>query len=386
MEAPVSVEQFTAATGPFTGGPTGHDKGAVLSVDLAALADNWRLIAARSPRSACAAVVKADAYGLGLETVVPALMKAGCGTFFVAHLDEARRVRQIDANAHIYVLNGLPVGCSQNFAEIEARPVLCSTDEVFEWAGFLRSSGWRGGAALQIDTGMNRLGVSVDQARDLSRAVDRPPFSLVMTHLACAEQPDHPLTLRQREVFEVVRRWFPSTPASIANSSGVFLPGNAALDLVRPGYALYGGNPTPDARNPMRNVVTLESRIIQVRDVAVGDTVGYGAAWTAKRPTRIAIVSLGYADGYLRSASWEDGHPGAEASIADSRRPIIGRVSMDMVAVDVTGISEVDVRRGAYIQFIGPDMPIDDVARRAGTIGYELLTRLGSRLQRVTKS
>lgn len=380
------AEQPLGAQGGGTGWSSANDAGATLSIDLGALATNWRMIAARSPRSACAAVVKADAYGLGLGVVVPALINAGCGTFFVAHLEEARRVRNIAETAHIYVLNGLPPGSSQAFAEIEARPVLCSTDEVFEWAGFLRTSGWRGGSALQVDTGMNRLGVSMEQARDLSQAVDRPPFSLIMTHLACAEQATHPLTVRQREAFESVRDWFPSTPASLANSSGAFLPGDPALDLVRPGYALYGGNPTPGLRNPMRNVVTLEARIIQVRTVSPGETVGYGAAWTAKRPTRIAIVSLGYADGYLRSASWEDGRPGAEAAIADSRRPVIGRVSMDMVAVDVTGVSELEARRGGFIQFIGPDMPLDDVANRAGTIGYEFLTRLGQRFHRVIKN
>ncbi len=357
-----------------------------LLIRLDALAANWRNLAARNPQSACAGVVKANAYGLGIEAVVPALRDAGCGTFFVASIDEARAFRALDERSHVYVLNGLPPGQAQTFAELGVRPVIGSHDELFEWASFQRHSGWRGAAALHVDTGMNRLGLSLEQTRDVAQSPDRPPLSLIMSHLACADNPDHPLNTRQITAFAEARRLFPSTPASLANSSGIFLNEAIGFDLVRPGAALYGVNPTPGQRNPMQAVIGLSAPIIQVRTVGVGESVGYGAAWTARRRCEIAIVAIGYADGYFRSAGGSDHEAGAEVIVAGFRRPIVGRVSMDLVAIDVTGIPREQITRGSMIDFIGQDIGVDEVAHHAGTIGYEVLTRLGSRYERVLVS
>jgi alanine racemase len=357
-----------------------------LSLRLDALATNWRTLASRNPRSACAGVVKANAYGLGIDVVVPTLRNAGCGTFFVASLDEARALRALDDRSHVYVLNGLPLGQAQAFAELSVRPVIGSHDELFEWASFQRHSGWRGAAALHVDTGMNRLGLTIEQARDVAQSPDRVPLSLVMSHLACADTPDNPVNARQIEAFSEVRRLFRSTPASLANSSGIFLKESIGLDLVRPGAALYGINPTPGERNPMQPVIGLSAPIIQVRSIGKGDSVGYGAAWTARRRSDIAIVALGYADGFFRATGSTDEASGGEAMVAGFRRPIIGRVSMDMIAVDVTGIPKEDTTRGSMVEFLSNEIGVDEVARHAGTIGYEFLTRLGNRFERVTVS
>ncbi len=369
------------------GGPPENETGGVLTIDLGALQSNFRALWARATPAECAAVVKADAYGCGLEPVVGALSKSGCKTFFVAHLAEAKRVRALAADATVYALSGLPPGSAPAFAEANIRPVIGSLAELAEWDAFCTGQQWRGGAALHFDTGMNRLGVSADEAAALAqrtKAADHG-ITLVMSHFACADVPTHPLNNRQIQLFREIRGMFRGITASLANSPGIFLGTSAHFDMVRPGFALYGGNPTPGSPNPMHPVVELKARIVQVRALARGESVGYGATWSAPRQARIAILSAGYADGYLCAAGGADGHAGAEVLIGGARCRIIGRISMDLIAVDVTALPDNAARRGDWATLIGGELGIDAVAAQSGTIGYEVLSNLGRRYARVWK-
>jgi len=361
------------------------EAGGILTIDLGALAANWKMLASTTVPVECAAVVKGDGYGCGLEPVTRTLSRAGCSTFFVADVAEGRRVRAVASDAAIYVLNGLIPGSAQAFAADYLRPVINSATELAEWDAFVATRNWRGGAALHVDTGMNRLGITPEEAVAIAPRLqsENHGFTLVMSHLACAEIPDHPMNDRQIRLFREIRILYRGVASSLANSSGIFLGGGAYCDLVRPGVALYGVNPTPGKANPMRPVVELKGRVIQVRAVNKGESVGYGAAFTATRPSRVAIVALGYADGYLRSASAAKGKPPAQVIIAGKRCPIAGRVSMDVLAVDVTDLPDGTVRRGDLATLIGDGMSVDDVAAAMGTIGYEVLTHLGRRYHRV---
>jgi alanine racemase len=365
--------------------PVDPDASAVLTIDLAALVANWRELAARARPAECAAVVKADGYGCGLEQVTGALAAAGCQVFFVAHLSEGRRVRAAAPRATIYVLNGMLPGTASAYVGCNLHPVIGSLAEFAEWTSFVAATGWHGGAALHVDTGMNRLGMSFEEAAWLAgqSQSERGELVLLMSHLACAEAPEHPLNARQIAAFRELRAMYPGVPGSLANSSGIFLGPDAHHDLVRPGVALYGANPTPLHVNPMRPVVELAGRIVQVRNVPEGETVGYGATWTAKRATRVAVVSIGYGDGILRAASARDGKAGAEAIVRGHRCPFAGVVSMDLLTVDVTELPEDIPRRGDLAILLGEDIGVDDLASHAGTIGYEVLTSLGRRYHRV---
>jgi alanine racemase len=367
-------------------GPDESEAGGILTIDLAAIAANWRALGHRAAPAKCAAVVKADGYGCGIEQVADVLAKAGCETFFVANLSEGRRARAVAPGATIYVLNGLLPGTAPAYAEASLWPVIGSSAEFDEWRAFREASGWSGGAAVHVDTGMNRLGMPPDEAAALARRIGNDHgIALVMSHFACSEE-DHPLNAIQIERFRELRKLFFGIPGSLANSSGIFLGDDAQHDLVRPGVALYGANPTPGKPNPMQSVVTLQGRIVQLRSVEQGATVGYSATWTAKRPTRLAIVSVGYADGFLRAASASDARPGAEAIVAGQRCPMAGRVSMDLIAIDVTDVLHGNAKRGDLVTLLGPGIGVDDLAQRAGTIGYEVLTSLGRRYRRIYRS
>ena len=366
-------------------GPPEAEAGGILTIDLSAIVANWRALGARAASAACAAVVKADAYGCGIEPVASALAKAGCGTFFVANLAEARRVRAVAADAAIYVLNGLMPGTGRAYLQANLRPVIGSWAEWDEWSALRAETGSRGGAALHFDTGMSRLGFPPAEAAQLAaRAGNDAGVALVMSHFACSEE-DHPLNAIQIERYRGIRALFPGIAGSLANSSGIFLGAQAHHDLLRPGVALYGANPTPGKPNPMRPVVSLAGRIVQVRTVEPGATVGYSATWTAQRPTRLAVASVGYADGFLRAASASDARPGAEALVAGQRCPLAGRVSMDLMAIDVTDVAR-DVARGDFATLLGDGIGVDDLAARAGTISYEVLTSLGRRYRRVYRA
>jgi alanine racemase len=359
----------------------------VLSVDLDAIRANWRKLEKTAVPAECSAVVKADAYGCGLEPVARALTDAGCKTFFVATLDEARAARAAVPSAGLYVLDGFIQNTGDAYAKIDAKPVFGDLNELAEWDVFCRRTGWTGGAAIHIDTGMNRLGLTVSEAQGLIPRINAGDhgISLVMSHLACAENLNHPLNAKQLSTFREIASVFSGVPASLSNSSGVFLGSLFQFDMVRPGAALYGVNPTPEADNPMQPVVELKARVVQIRDIERGESVGYGATWTARRPTRLAIVSAGYADGYFRAGGSNDGTRGAEVVVAGRRCPVAGRISMDLMAVDVTDLEKNAVRRGHLVTLIGEGVTIDELAHHFGTIGYEVLTSLGHRYARVYK-
>jgi alanine racemase len=364
------------------------ETGGVLTVNLDGIVANWQELGRRAMPSECAAVIKADGYGCGIEPVARALAVAGCKTFFVADLTEARRVHTVSPDAAIYVLNGLLSGTAPAFREVGARPVIGSLVELAEWDAFCSANQWRGGAALHVDTGMNRLGISTDEAAALAQRIraENHGITLLMSHLACAEQPAHPLNERQLKLFREVRLLYRGIPGSLANSSGIFLGNGAHCDMVRPGAALFGVNPTPGHRNPMRPVVELQARILQLRNVPKGETIGYNATWTAKHATRVAVVGVGYADGYPRAGSASDTAPGADAIVAGRRCPLAGRVSMDLLTIDVTALPDQSVRRGDLVTLIGGEIGVDDLATAAGTIGYEVLTSLGRRYTRIYQS
>lgn len=394
MKAEPNAKVETAQAGELrphkttTAGPPAAEAGGILTIDLAALEDNWRALGRRATPTECAAVVKADGYGCGLEPVAHALARAGCKTLFVADLAEARRARSAAPEAAVYVLNGLQPGTAASFAATQARPVIGSLVELAEWDAFCSANDWHGGAALHVDTGMNRLGISVEEAAALAPRIraENHGITLLMSHFACAEIADHPLNARQMTDFREVRMLYRGIPSSLANSSGIFLGDKAHCDVVRPGVALYGVNPTPGRANPMRPVVRLQAHIAQLRTLTKGETVGYDAVWTARRASRIAVVAVGYADGLPRALSSSDAAPGADAIVAGKRCPLAGRISMDLLAVDVSDLPETAARRGDLVTLIGDEITVDAVADVAGTIGYEILTGLGRRYHRIYRS
>ena len=361
------------------------DARAVLRIDLGALRENWARLNAATGGADCAGVVKADAYGLGLEEIAHALTEEGCATFFVATLEEGRRVRAVQPGAVVHVLDGLLPHAEAYYSGFDLRPVLSSLEEVEDWAAYCRRTGRRLPAALHIDTGINRLGMPETEVRQLAAEgaiFQHFDLTLVMSHLACADEPDNPKNAVQRATFDRLRALLPPTKASLANSGGTFLGPEFHYDLVRPGIALYGGRAHEGRHNPMQPVVQLSARILQVREVAVGETVGYGAIWHVEQPSRIATLACGYADGFLRALS-TPGKPGPAGYIGDHPVPIVGRVSMDLITVDVTGVPEGLARRGGWVEIIGDKVTVDDLTDIAGTIGYELLSRLSRRVHRV---
>jgi alanine racemase len=375
----LSSEANQAATlAPYNG---------ILTIDLDAIVANWRKLEKTAVPAECSAVIKANAYGCGIEPVAKALAAAGCKTFFVATLDEARAARAALPQAVIYVLNGFFQNTGEAYAKIDCRPVIGDLNELAEWDVFCRRSGWSGGAAIHIDTGMNRLGLTIQEAQGLIPRINAGDhgITLVMSHLVSAEQLNSPINARQLAAFREIQSLFTGVPAALANSSGIYLGPPFQFDLVRPGAALYGVNPTPEADNPMQPVVDLKARIIQTRTIERGDTVGYGGTWTARRPTKLALVSTGYADGYFRAASANDGTRGAEVIVAGKRCPIAGRISMDLIAVDITDLPPNAARRGHMATLIGEGITVDELAHHFGTIGYEVLTSLGRRFARVYK-
>lgn len=362
--------------------PPSPSAGAVLTVDLAAIVDNWRLLRSRVGRAACAAVLKADAYGLGAAKVGPALAAAGCRQFFVAHLDEALALKPVlPRDATVSVLHGPLPGSEAEFAAHGVRPVLNSRAQIDAWRRLAQCLGRTLAAVVQVDTGMARLGLEASELRALEAepaAWDGVRVELVMSHLACADEPAHPANAAQLDRFAAARRAWPNAPASLANSSSVFLGGAYHFDLVRPGAALYGLAPVAGGPNPMRPVVRLQARVIQVRELPAGTPVGYGHAWTSGQPSRIATASIGYADGWLRGL-------GGRASVwaGDVELPIVGRVSMDTITIDATSLPAGVLNAGDAVDLIGPRCDVDRIAAQAGTIGYEMLTRLGRRFARI---
>lgn len=354
-----------------------------LSINLKALAANWQTMRDLSGNAECGAAVKADAYGIGIGRAGPALYAAGCRHFFVADANEGAQLRRLLSDARIYVLSGAFPGTMAQLTRYNLTPVLCSQEQIRFW----RDQAGETAAALQIDTGMSRMGVTHDEARDIGADISWTP-DLVMSHFACADAPKHPLNQLQISQFTGLRGLFPRSRASLANSAGIYLGHSALFDLTRPGIALYGGEAVNDVPNSMQTVVTAHARILMNRTSQAGQTVSYGATHTFARSTRLAICGVGYADGYLRSGSGS-GVPlrdsitdGATGAIAGHKIPLIGRVTMDLVMFDVTDLPDDKAVAGDWIELFGPNIALDDAARSAGTIGYELLTSLGQRYAR----
>jgi len=349
----------------------------ILTIDLGAVAANYRLLVDRARPAVVAAAIKADAYGLGVGQVSRTLWAEGCRDFFVATLDEGIELRALLPDARIAVLNGLVEGAPALFRENCLAPVLNDLGQVENWHANCRDNG-PAPAVLHLDTGMSRLGLppaELDEiARDPSR-LDNIDLALIMSHLACADEPDDAMTRRQRDDFADALTRLPRAPASLSASSGIFLGSDYLFDMARPGVSLHGINPLPGQPNPLRPVVRLQAKILQIRDVDTPQTVGYGATHRFAGPARLATVAAGYADGYLRSLSGR-----GTAHIGETAVPVLGRVSMDLITIDVTQVPE--ARPGDMVDLIGPLHDIDALAQEAGTIGYEILTSLGRRYRR----
>ena len=354
--------------------------GAVLTIDLGAIRANYRLLRDRLGGARCAAVVKADAYGLGAAKVAPALVREGCDTFFVALLGEGLALRKIlGAVPEIFVLNGLPPGSEELCAAAGLVPVLNSEAQLAAWRTEAGRAGKTMPAAVQVDSGMARLGMppyEVERIAADPRAFYGIDLKLVMSHFARADEPHEASNVMQRAAFETLAQKLPPAPRSLDNSPGVFLDAANHFDLARPGCALYGINPLPGMANPMRPVVRLEAKVIQTREVPAGAGIGYGHAARAVEPMRLATISLGYADGWHRRAA-------SFAFVAGKRLPFVGRVSMDSIILDISALPPDALAPGALVELIGPHQSVAEVAAQAGTIGYEILTSFGTRFQRV---
>jgi alanine racemase len=360
-----------------------------LTVDLSALAANWQDMARRSGSARTAAVVKADAYGLGLEDCGTTLYEAGARDFFVAVVQEGVTLRAYAPEARIFVLSGIWPGQERLFFENDLVPVIASEEQLAFWMSVIAEHGDYP-CALQVDTGFNRLGLPLQDALALVEDVSRPAsFSpvLVLSHLHSGDTPSAASNKAQLESFRQVSAAFEGIDSSLSASAGIFLGPDYHFDLTRPGIALYGGEAV-NGMKPLRPVATAEARILQIREAKAGSTVSYGATYQLSRPSRLAIASVGYADGYLRSLSGSGvplrtgGTPGGFGFVAGHRVPVIGRITMDLTIFDVTDVPDGAVRAGGYIELFGPNVALDDVARAAGTIGYEMLTSLGLRHER----
>lgn len=364
--------------------PTDHRSASAgttrLSVNLGALAANWRKMRDLSGSARCGAAVKADAYGTGAEMAAPKLAREGCRDFFVADANEGAQLRPVLPDSRIYVLNGVFEGSLAQTLAHDLVPIINSPEQAAFWCS---NAGGRP-YALHIDTGMNRMGLTPEQAvaHSQSRA---PSPCLVMSHFACADDPGHPLNAQQIKLFEETRASFAGIEASLANSGGIFLGSTVHHDLTRPGIALYGGEPASDVPNRMHTVVTAETRVLLVRHAKAGESVSYGAAHVLARDSRIAVCGVGYADGFHRSASGA-GVPlrsavpqGACGAINGVRIPVVGKITMDLTMFDVTDLPDGAVTAGDWIELLGPAITLEQAANAAGTISYELLTSLGRR-------
>ncbi len=349
-----------------------------LTVDLNAIARNYRKLCTLAPGAEVMATVKADAYGLGVEHVAPALVAAGCKAFFVALVSEGADLRRIlddhGLSADIYVLNGFQKGSEAAFGAATLYPVLNSMAQIADW----QSAGSPMAAALHIDTGMNRLGLSPEEAGGLEpKLLSGLNINLVMSHLACADEPNHPKNEEQRKLFETLSKPFGGIRKSLCNSAGILLGDAYHGNVVRPGIALYGGAPQKSNSVEFEPVVTLSSKILQVRQIDKDQTVGYGATHRASAPTRVATLGLGYADGYR----WGLGGK-ARGFLAETGVPVLGRISMDLTTIDVSGVAEDEAQPGAVVTLLNDQITINEAAELAGTIPYEIITGLGSRFHR----
>jgi len=353
----------------------------LLTIDLDAIAANYRLLRKAVSPASCGACVKADSYGLGLEQVAPVLAAEGCEDFFVSFLEGGVKLRQLLPEIRIHVFTGLAGGAPSIFEEHRLIPTLNSLTDIQSWQTYCKNRGKELACNIHVDTGMLRLGLAPNELDQIARneeLIDGLVIDTVMSHLACADDIINPMSAEQLTLFRHAREILPMGRASLANSSGIFHGSDFHFDMARPGAALYGINPTPRAPSPVSQVISLQGKILQIRSVDTPQTVGYGATHRITEPGRIATIGVGYADGYLRSVGGS-----GKAYIDGTPVPVVGHVSMDMITLDVSSIPEHRCQPGMAVDLIGPDYEVDDLAMDAGTIGYEILTALGNRYHRV---
>lgn len=354
--------------------------GGILTISLKALRHNYQAVAKQIAPTRAAAVVKADSYGLGADKVAPAFYQAGCRDFFVAHLDEALALRpMLESDATLYVLNGLQPQTEEICADAQIIPVLNSLEQLKNWRQLAIKRGTTLPALLQVDSGMARLGLSHEELEHLAdhlHLLDHLDIKFIISHLAVGDEFNNPFNAQQLKTFQAALARLPEMPVAFANSGACFQDKSFHFNLARPGVVLYGVG--PDLPNhPILPVAELSARVIQVRNVPQGTPVGYGCTYVTPKPMRIATIAVGYADGWFRSLSNK-----GSAFYGDTRLPIVGRVSMDSITLDVTDLPEGTLKLGSLVELIGPHQTLEDVARDCDTIPYEILTSLGHRYAR----
>ncbi|MDB5478003.1 MAG: hypothetical protein JWM96_498 [Alphaproteobacteria bacterium] len=343
-----------------------------LTISLGVIQNNYRALTKKAPGALCAAVVKANAYGLGLAPIAPALFTTGARDFFVALVEEGIELRALLPEANIYVLNGLMQGEEKMFAEYNLVPVLNDAGQARLWNNDLP-------CALHVDTGLNRLGFNLGEFEKTD--FGHLNVDLVMSHLACADMHDHPMNAQQRQRFIAATQKLPGVKKSLAASDGIYCGDDFHFDMIRPGAAIYGVNPMPGNPNPMQESLRLSVPILQIRAAEEDGTVGYGVSCPVQKSQLLATVALGYADGFMRTLSNK-----GKLFYDDIALPILGRVSMDVVTVDISALKNAALKPGDFLQVLGPQQRPDDLAKDMGTIGYEVLTALGWRFTRVYSS
>jgi alanine racemase len=378
----------------FISGPALAIAGARLTIDVAALVANWQKLNAFSAPGRASAVVKANAYGLGVDVVVPALIEAGCDTFFVAQVHEGIAVRALAPDARIFVIYGAPKGTEATLLEHRLIPLICTAEQLERWGQLVRAHGQPLPYGLHIDTGMNRTGLTIQEALLVGMHVDVLKASglcHVISHPACADDIDHAKNSVQAQQFQTISGIFAGVESSFANSAAVLTGNSLSAKITRPGIAIYGGEAVNNLTNPMKVVATAEARIVQIRHAKAGETVSYGASQTLDRYSKIAVCAVGYADGYHRSSGngsrlRQTDQPAGFGFIGGFRVPILGRVTMDFTMFDVTDVPDVVLDTHEWVELFGPNIALDDAARAAGTIGYEMLTSIGTRYHRLVVS
>lgn len=346
----------------------------ILKINLNNIVNNYNFIKKQACGGNVAAVVKADAYGLGVEKIAPVLYEAGCDNFFVANLDEAVKLRSILPNVCIYVFHGISKNEEPIFAEYNLIPIINSSYQGKIWQNYLNRQCQKVELYIHIDSAMNRLGFkNID---DDFLKTNKKNIKMIFSHYACADEPDNEKNIEQLDIIKNIKNAFEGVPVSLANSSASFLSHDFQGDMLRVGLAIYGGNPTPNLQNPMLNVVELLAPILQINNIKKGDTIGYGASFKAAKNMVTATLPIGYADGYFRSFS-----NNSYCFYEGSKLPVVGRISMDLITIDITLIAN-KINIGDYVEVIGNNITISELAKKAGTIDYEILTSLGNRFKK----
>lgn len=357
-----------------------YNAGPVLTVDLDAIRQNYAYLKKMVAPAICAGVVKADAYGLGMDRVAPAMFEAGCKDLFVAWPEEGIDLHPLLPNARIFVLHGAMPGTAKELAQNNLIPVVNHLGQLAEWANYARKTGKKMPVAIHVDSGLNRLGMPLDEVQKIHKNPDLLgglDLQLIMSHLAIPALANHPMNQTQLDAFKKALTFLPKAPASLAASSGTFLGEEFRFDMVRIGSSIYGMNPLPNKPNPMRAVAKLEFPVLQVQEVPTGKTIGYGCTYKTEKPTRVATLGGGFSDGYMRSLS-----NNGTIWIGDYRCPVLGRVSMDLITIDVSDIPAHLIQPGEMIAILNEQYTVNHLAGEARTRTTEILCGLGRKPKR----